>query len=90
MIRRFFETGLHIILEKIYLNGPLIVILQSFLDGNYKGVYLAVEPVTNGESRLRLCKFGLLSGQTAYIISRERTDSQDDPLDNYGTLWKDK
>jgi hypothetical protein len=60
---------------------------ELFLDGNYKGVYLAVEPVTNGESRLRLCKFGLLSGQTAYIISRERTDSQDDPLDNYGTLY---
>ena len=39
------------------LNGwaPDTRFVELFVDGKYQGVYLAVEPVTNGESRLRLC-----------------------------------
>lgn len=57
---------------------------EVFVDGKYQGVYLAVEPVTNGESRLRLCDFGLANGQTAYIVKRDRCGTEDEPLDVYG------
>lgn len=58
--------------------------VEVFVDGAYQGLYLAVEPVTNGEARLRLSEFGLLSGETAYIVKRERVESEGDPLQVYG------
>lgn len=58
--------------------------VEVFLDGKYQGVYLAVEPVTNGESRLRLSKFGLLSGETPYLVKRDRIGTEPDPLLVYG------
>ena len=68
------------------LNGwaPDSRFVELFEDGNYKGVYLAVEPVTNGESRLRLSEFGLLSGQTAYIVNRDRIGTGSTELETYG------
>ena len=58
--------------------------LELFVNGQYQGVYLAIEPVTNGDARLRLSTFGLLSGETAYIVSRDRVGTDSDPLENYG------
>lgn len=60
--------------------------VELFVDGKYQGVYLAVEPVTNGTSRLRLAEFGLLSGETAYIVSRDRIGTEELPLDVYGKV----
>lgn len=57
---------------------------EVFVDGNYEGVYLAVEPVTNGAGRLRLGEFGLLSGQTPYIIKRDRLGTEINVLNTYG------
>lgn len=57
---------------------------EVFVNGEYQGVYLAVEPVTNGESRLRLNEFGLLSGETAYVLKRDRKDTEEDAMDTYG------
>lgn len=58
--------------------------VEVFLDGKYQGVYLAVEPVTNGESRLRLSEFGLLSGETSYVVKRDRIDTEEGALPVYG------
>ncbi len=58
--------------------------LELFVNGQYQGVYLAIEPVTNGDARLRLSTFGLLSGETAYIVSRDRVGTDSNPLENYG------
>ena len=68
------------------LNGwaPDSRFVELFVDGEYQGVYLAVEPVTNGESRLRLSKFGLLSGETAYIVGRDRIGTETEELETYG------
>ena len=60
--------------------------IELFVDGEYKGVYLAVEAVTNDESRLNLATYGLLSGETAYIVERNRDDSDENPLENYGRI----
>ena len=69
------------------LNGwaPDTRFVELFVDGEYQGVYLAVEPVTNGESRLRLAEFGLLSGETAYIVNRDRIDTGSEEIDTWGT-----
>lgn len=57
---------------------------EVFVNGQYKGVYLAVEPVTNGAGRLRLSEFGLLSGECAYVVKRERKGTEENPLSNWG------
>ncbi len=58
--------------------------MELFINGEYQGVYLALEPVTNGETRLRLCEFGLASGETAYIVKRDRVETEENPLEVYG------
>lgn len=70
--------------REIFPWAPDCRYFELFLDGEYQGVYLAIEPVTNGESRLRLCEFGLASGETAYIVKRDRSDSEEAPLYVYG------
>lgn len=70
--------------REIFEWAPDTRFCEVFVNGEYKGVYLAVEPVTNGESRLRLSEFGLLSGETAYIVKRDREGTEDNPLNNYG------
>lgn len=57
---------------------------EVIVNGEYLGVYLAVEPVTNGEFRLRLSKFALLSGETAYVIKRDRIGTEEVTLETYG------
>lgn len=56
---------------------------EVFVDGRYQGVYLALEPVTNGADRLRLSKFGLLSGATSYIVARDRVGTDDNVILTY-------
>ena len=81
MVRNRLVYGLG---REIFEWAPDCRYLELFVDGEYQGVYLAVEPVTNGESRLRLCEFGLASGETAYIVKRDRSDTEEKPLDVYG------
>lgn len=57
---------------------------ELFVDGEYHGVYVAIEPVTNGDSRLRLSKFGLVSGKTPYLVERNRDSLVDKALVTYG------
>ena len=68
------------------LNGwaPDTRFVELFVNGEYQGVYLAVEPVTNGESRLRLAEFGLLSGETAYVVNRDRIDTGTEEIETWG------
>ena len=70
--------------REIFEWAPDCRYVELFIDGEYQGVYLAVEPVTNGESRLRLCEFALASGKTAYIVKRDRVGTEENPLNVYG------
>lgn len=54
------------------------------VDGVYQGVYLLVEPVRNSTGRLGLTKFGLLSGETAYVVKRDRVGTETNVIDTYG------
>jgi hypothetical protein len=59
---------------------------EVFVDDEYQGVYLAVEPITTGEARIDLLDFGMLSGETPYIIRRERFGQQEMEMETYGYL----
>ena len=60
--------------------------LELFVDGNYQGVYLAVEPITVSSSRLHLSPFGLLSGACPYVIIRDRIGTEPNSIETYGSL----
>ena len=64
--------------------APGCAFCEVFVDGAYQGVYLAVEPVTDGAARLRLSQFGLVSGATSYIVKRDRVGTEDNVLHTYG------
>lgn len=59
---------------------------ELFVNGVYQGIYLAIEPITNGVGRLRLCEYSLAYGKSAFIVHRDRIDSENVMLDNYGTI----
>ena len=58
---------------------------EVFLNGEYQGLYLMIEAVTNEKGRLNLADFGLVSGQTAYILKRDRANTEENEFDSYGT-----
>jgi len=57
---------------------------EVFVNGEYMGVYLIIEPVTSGGSRLNLYPYSMASGQTSYVINRERDSSEDNEILTYG------
>lgn len=59
---------------------------ELFLNGRYQGVYLAVEPVTVGYSRINLSKYSLLSGETAWLVKRDRIGTEEYPIRTYGAV----
>ena len=58
--------------------------VEVFVDGKYQGIYLAVENITRHENRLGLSDFVLASGQTAYIMKRDRVGTEELEYDSYG------
>ena len=58
--------------------------VELFVDGRYQGVYLLLEPVSQGIGRLDLSEYALMSGETAYIVSRDRVGTDFDPLNTFG------
>ena len=66
--------------------APACTFFELFVNGSYQGVYLAVEPVTDGPTRLNLSEFGLLSGATPYIVKRDRVGTEKNVLTTYGEL----
>ncbi|MCC7571417.1 CotH kinase family protein [Candidatus Micrarchaeota archaeon] len=58
---------------------------EVFLDDEYQGLYLMIEPVTNEEGRLNLTDFGLASGQTAYVLQRDLNDTEENVIYSHGT-----
>ena len=59
---------------------------ELFLNGRYQGVYLAVEPVTVGQSRLDLSRYSLMSGETAWLVKRDRIGTEEKPIRSYGEV----
>jgi hypothetical protein len=57
---------------------------ELYVDNEYQGVYLAVEPISSGNERIKLEPFGLLSGETPYIIRRDRVGTSTNVLNING------
>lgn len=59
---------------------------ELVVDGEYQGIYLAVESVRNSVSRLGMTQFGLISGGTAYLAKRDREGTEANAIETYGNL----
>lgn len=70
----------------IFQWAPKASFCELFLNGEYQGVYVVIEPVTKGETRIDLEDFGLLSGETPYIVKRDRVGTEGEPLQTYGKI----
>lgn len=59
---------------------------ELYVDGEYEGVYLLEEPPRTSASRLGLTQFGMVSGETAYMLKRDRDGTEDNPIETYGNM----
>ena len=59
---------------------------ELIVDGEYQGIYLLIEPVRDSAGRLGLTQFGLVSGETAYLVKRDRESTEDNVIETYGIL----
>jgi len=58
---------------------------EVFINGEYQGLYLMIESIKIGENRLNSKNFSLLDGETPYLLQRERPESEQIVINNYGT-----
>lgn len=57
---------------------------EVYLDGQYQGVYVLIECVRNDPARLSMTDYGLVSGCTAYILKRDRDNTEENLISTYG------
>lgn len=57
---------------------------EVFIDGEYQGLYLLIEPITNEVGRLNLTDFSLISGACSYVIKMDRVGEEETPIETYG------
>lgn len=76
---------LYSVSKELFSWAPDTRYCEVVLNGKYQGLYLMIEPVTNEEGRLNLTDFGLASGQTAYLIKRDRANTEENIINTYGS-----
>ena len=59
---------------------------ELYLNDEYEGVYLAIEALQVDEQRIALHEKGLLSGETAYLVWRERIGQEENPIETYASI----
>lgn len=64
--------------------APATEFCEVFLDGEYQGVYLMIESIKISKSRINLNNFGLISGETPYLVKRERRGTELNAINTYG------
>lgn len=64
--------------------SPDAAYAELFVNGDYMGLYLVLEPVNAEAGRLELSDYSLASGQTAYIVRRDRSGTEDNPISTFG------
>lgn len=58
---------------------------EVFLDGMYRGVYLMTESVKVSRNRINLKDFSLITGETAYMLQREKYGTEENVINTFGT-----
>ncbi len=66
--------------------APDTRLCEVYVDGDYQGVYVLIEAIKNDPARLNLTDYGLLSGCTAYIVKRDRDNTEECLIQTYGLL----
>ncbi|MEG1524634.1 MAG: CotH kinase family protein [Clostridia bacterium] len=59
--------------------------VEMFLDGSYEGIYLIVESPRVRETRIPFADYALLSGETAYLLQRNRVNTDTTALNCFGS-----
>ena len=59
---------------------------ELYIDGEYQGLYLLVEPVTNEAGRLNLSDYSLVSGRCSYIARFDIAEAGETALETYGEI----
>lgn len=57
---------------------------ELFVDGEYMGLYIMIEAITNDDGRLNLTDFSLISGACSYVIRMDRAGDSQNPIITYG------
>lgn len=66
--------------------SPNVRYCEVILNGEYQGLYLMIESVKEGKNRVNVGdEVALKSGQTGYLVVRERDGQTPTRLDNFGT-----
>ena len=58
---------------------------EVFLNGEYEGIYLIVEAPRVDEGRIALSDYALLSGETPYLLQRNRPDTDTVIVNSFGS-----
>lgn len=66
--------------------APDTRLCEVYLDGKYQGVYVMIEAIKNDPARLDLTDYGLISGRTAYIVKRDRDNTEECLIQSYGLI----
>ncbi|MGM0379021.1 MAG: CotH kinase family protein [Bacillota bacterium] len=64
---------------------PNSKLCEVFINNDYKGIYVLIESIKEGDNRIDLYDFSLLNGNTPYILQRELKGSELNEIDTYGT-----
>ena len=59
---------------------------EVYIDGEYQGLYLLIEPVTNEPGRLNLSDYSLISGRCSYIVRFDLAEVNETALETYGEI----
>jgi len=57
---------------------------EVYLDGEYQGLYIIIEPVTNDIGRLGMSDYSLVSGRCSYIAKFDRIGEEENSLQTFG------
>lgn len=58
---------------------------EVFLDGEYEGIYLLVESPRVSKTRIRFADYALQSGETPYLLQRNRVGTDVNMVNSFGT-----
>jgi len=64
--------------------APDTAYCEIYMDGEYQGLYLIIEPVTNDIGRLNMSDYSLVSGRCSYTAKFDRFGEEENALQTFG------
>ncbi len=73
---------------EIMEESPDVRFCEVFEDGEYKGIYLAMESISVGEDRIDITPYGGVGGASSYILELDTYSPVETELDTYSSYNK--